>query len=232
MNEALLFLTALCSSIFVLIAWRSGKERLYSAIIVFLILIAAVGGKIVEFFSFATNTGNIFYASVFLATYFLIERYGTREGIRSIWIGVVAVAFFSLLARFTSALIGSDSTTELDAALSVAFSPLFRVTFASLLAYTVSQSLNVHLYIYLKERFKGAHLWLRANLTNAAAQLVDSIVFFLVAFWGVVPLASVGEVLITGLVLKIAFMMLAAPLLYLNNVEENDGEGVAVIAIR
>jgi uncharacterized integral membrane protein (TIGR00697 family) len=232
MNEVLLFFSAVLSGAFVLTAWKLGKERLYSAIIVFLILIAAVGGKIVEFFGFATNTGNIFYASVFLATYFLIERYGTREGIRSIWIGVVAVAFFSVLARITSTLIGSGATAELDTAISVAFSPLLRLTFASLLAYAISQSLNVYVYIYLKERWEGARLWLRANVTNAIAQVVDSAVFFLVAFWGVVPFTSVWEVIVTGFILKVIFMMLASPLLYLNRVEEEDGEELAVIAIR
>src|SRR3989344_1683404 len=232
MNEALLFLSGLISIAFVLAAWKLGKERLYSAIIVFLILIAAVGGKIVEFFGFATNTGNIFYASVFLATYFLIERYGRREGIRSIFIGIVAVVFFSLLARVTSALIGSGATAQLDDALSVAFDPLLRLTFASLLAYAISQSCNVYLYIYLKERLQGAHVWLRANVTNVVAQLLDSTVFFLVAFLGTVPFASVWEVLLTGFVIKVVFMMLASPLLYLNRVEEEDDEGQAIIAIR
>ena len=93
-NELILLLTAVVSAVFVFTAWRFGKERLYSAIIVFLILIASLGGKIVTFAGHPTNTGNIFYASVFLATYFLIERYGKREGIRSIWIGVVWVVFF------------------------------------------------------------------------------------------------------------------------------------------
>jgi uncharacterized integral membrane protein (TIGR00697 family) len=232
MNESLLFLSGLISVAFVLAAWRLGKERLYSAIIVFLILIAGVGGKIVDFFGFETNTGNIFYASVFLATYFLIERYGRREGIRSIWIGVIAVVFFSLLARLTSALTGSGATAELDAALSVAFDPLLRLTFASLLAYAISQTCNVYLYIYLKERLKGARVWLRANATNIVAQLIDSTVFFLVAFLGTVPFANVWEVLLTGFVIKVIFMLAAAPLLYLNRVEEEDGEGQAVIAIR
>jgi uncharacterized integral membrane protein (TIGR00697 family) len=232
MNESLLFLSGLISVAFVLAAWRLGKERLYSAIIVFLILIAGVGGKIVDFFGFETNTGNIFYASVFLATYFLIERYGRREGTRSIWIGVIAVVFFSLLARITSVLVGSGATAELDAALVVAFDPLLRLTFASLIAYAISQTCNVYLYIYLKERMQGARLWLRANATNVVAQLIDSIVFFLVAFLGTVPFTNVWEVLLIGFVIKVVFMLAASPLLYLNRVEEEDGEGQAVIAIR
>lgn len=231
MNEALLLLTAIASSLFVVVSWHLGKERLYSAIIVFLILIAAVGGKTVEFFGLTTNTGNIFYASVFLATYFLIERYGKREGIRSIWIGGIAVLFFTVLARLTTALIGTPETATLSSALDVAFSPLLRITFASLLAYAISQTLNVHLYCYLMERLNGSHRWLRANATNAAAQFVDSVVFFLIAFAGVVPLREVIEVLLVGFSIKVVFMMVAAPLLRLNRFEEVEDDS-ATIAIR
>src|SRR3989344_5086065 len=112
-NEPILVAIAILCAAFVYAAWRFDKSRLYSLIVIFLILISLTGGKIVEFFGFATNTGNIFYASVFLATYFLIERYGRREGIRSIWIGILAVVFFSLLARLTSALTGSGATVGL-----------------------------------------------------------------------------------------------------------------------
>ena len=53
----------------------------------------------------------------------------------------------------------------------------------------------------------------------------------MIAFGGVVPPASVGEVIVVGFALKVAFMMCAAPLLRLNRYEETD-DGVAAIAIR
>src|SRR6185295_9085265 len=132
MNELLLFVSALVSAAFVIAAWKLGRERLYMVITVFLILISSVGGKIVLFFGHATNTGNIFYASVFLATYFLIERYGRREGLYSIWVGVVAVVFFSILARLTALLVGTEMTATLNDAVAIAFSPLPRLALASL----------------------------------------------------------------------------------------------------
>lgn len=70
MNELLLIVIAIMSALFVVVGWRLGKERLYTVIVIFLLLIVAVGGKVVSFFGYETNTGNIFYASVFLATYF------------------------------------------------------------------------------------------------------------------------------------------------------------------
>lgn len=229
MNELLLCLTAILCVAFVYGAWKFGKEHLYSVIIVFLILIATVGGKIVLFFGHETNTGNVFYASVFLATYFLIERYGRRVGIYSIWVGIIAVSFFVAFVDITVALVGADSTAPLNAALAVAFAPVSRVAFASLLAYACSQNLNVYLYLYLKRRMGHSYLWLRANISNVVSQILDSIVFFTVAFLGVVAPSGIWDIILTGFVIKIVYMMLASPLLYLNNIEERD-DGVVTIS--
>jgi uncharacterized integral membrane protein (TIGR00697 family) len=231
MNEALLLLIALVSVAFVFTSWRLGKERLYSAIIVFLILIATVGGKTADFFGHTTNTGNIFYASVFLATYFLIERYGKLEGLRSIWIGIISVVFFTFLVYLSIALIGSPQTASLNSALSAAFNPVTRIALASLVAYFFSQTVNVYTYTFFKERWKGAHLWLRANIANAIAQVVDSIIFFTIAFAGTVDRMDVLGILATGFLLKVIYMMCATPLLYLNKMEEEEAGHTTTIVM-
>jgi queuosine precursor transporter len=231
MNELLLLATAVASTSFIIISWKLGKERLYSAIIIFLILIATVGGKIVEFFGAQTNTGNIFYAAVFLATYFLIDRHGKKEGLRSIWIGVIGVTFFILLAKLTVALQGLETSADLNRAYEIIFDPATRVTLASLVAYTLSQNLNVRLYIHLKEKSQKLNLWMRANVTNAIAQVLDSLVFFLIAFVGVVPLSNIFEVIGMSLVIKIVFMMLASPLLYFNTIESEESRGYSAVTL-
>ncbi len=233
MNELLLLLTALISSAFVVAGWKLGKERLYTVIVVFLILIAAVGGKIVPILGYETNTGNIFYASVFLATYFLIERYGRNEGIYSIWVGLFVVVFFTALARITIMFTGSATTEPLNAALEVALAPIPRVALASLVAYMVSQTVNVYLYLYLKREFEERYLWFRANVSNLIAQSIDSAVFFTVAFVGVLPFASMIEAIRTGLLIKIVFMAAASSLLYLNKEqEERDAEGKMTVMLK
>lgn len=231
-NELLLVLTAILCAGVVLVAWQLDKERLHSSILIFLILISVMGGKIVEFFGYETNTGNIFYASIFLATYFLIERYGKREGLRSIWIGILGVIFFSALLQISLLYTSTPTTESLSAALREAFAPLSRVALASLIGYTVSQAFNVFLFLKLKQQFINGRLWLRANLANAGAQLVDSAIFFSIAFSGIVSTENIVEIIVTGFVIKVLFMMIAAPLLYLNRIEEEDGEGYASIAFK
>jgi len=232
MNELLLLVTAVFSAGFVVAGWKLGKERLYSVIVVFLILIASTGGKIAIFFGHETNTGNIFYASVFLATYFIVERYGKREGLYSIWVGVLCLVFFSVLAQISAVLQGSDASNGFNAALSVVFAPLSRVALASLVAYVISQNVNVRIYLSLKSRLSATSLWLRANISNAAAQVVDSIVFFTIAFGGVVLPPHFLDIALTGFAIKVIYMMLASPLLYLNKVEEEDGHDYSTVTLR
>ncbi|RJQ34802.1 VUT family protein [Candidatus Parcubacteria bacterium] len=234
MNEFLLFLTGVLSTLFVYIAWRTGaEERLcYTTIAVFLILIASVGGKLVELLGHETNVGNIYYAALFLATYFIIERFGKRGGVRTLVIGAVIAVFFSALVQIAILYEGAESSAPLNAALTTVFASSLRVAFASLIAFLVSQSVNIFLYIYMKERAHGRYLWLRANATNLFAQIVDSTIFFLIAFWGVVAPENMFDILLTGIAIKVVYMMLAAPLLYLNKEEREIGKDYAAITLR
>ena len=231
-NELLLVLTAALSTGAVLTAWKLNRERIYSVILIFLILITIGGAKIIELFGHVTNTGNVFYAAAFLSTYFLIERYGKREGVRSIWVGVLGVGIFSVLLQIVISYVGSADTATLNDQLAAALAPAPRLAFASLAAYALSQTLNVYLYIYLKKRFNGKRLWLRANICNVLAQILDSCIFFGVAFGGVVAPAHIGDILLTGLIIKVTYMAIASPLLYLNTIEQDDDGHYATITLQ
>lgn len=231
-NEALLLVEATLCAGFVFVAWKLDKHRLHGLIAIFLILIATTGGKIVEFFGHETNTGNIFYASVCLATYFLIERWGKGEAFRSVGVGVVAVLFFTVFLQITVAFEGVSEAARFSGALDILFETAPRLALASLAAYAASQALNIYLYAALKRRWAGRYVWLRANLANAGTQALDSVIFFSIAFGGLVLPSDVADIILTGYAIKIAFMMLAAPLLYLNVVEEEEHEGQPEITMR
>ncbi len=223
MNEILILIQSVVCATLVFLAWRLDRERLYGVIAILLILISVTGGKIVVLFGHATNTGNVLYASVFLATYFLIERYGKREGFRSIRLGLVGIVFFMILARLSVLFTGVSETEQFNGALEQLLAPSYRIAVASIIAFVCSQSLNVLLYTYLKTHTPHIGLWLRANTSNLFAQILDSVLFFSIAFAGVVGTAGVIDALLTGLVIKILFIAVSAPLLYLNGFEEDNG---------
>jgi len=61
-----------------------------------------------------------------------------------------------------------------------------RVTIAGMVAYLISQYHDVWAFHFWKRKTASRHLWLRNNLSTAVSQLLDTVVFIIIAFYGVV----------------------------------------------
>ena len=86
-----------------------------------------------------------------------------------------------------------------------------RIIAASMAAYVVSRFHDVWLYNLLKNRMHGRHMWLRNNLTTMLSQLIDTMVFITIAFYGVLPLLP----LIAGQwAVKVLIALFDTPLVY------------------
>lgn len=88
-----------------------------------------------------------------------------------------------------------------------------RIWLGGIIAYGVSQTLNVTIFAALKGR-EGSHmLWFRAAVASMLSQLVDSLLFVMIAFYGVFP---IGELLIGQMLAKVTLSaILVPPLIYL-----------------
>jgi len=213
-NEILFLLAALVDIIFVLIASWQGTEWLLGTVILNLLLVGIFGAKLVSIFGFVTNAGNVFYACVFLATHFILELRGRKAALRTIWVGVVFVFFFSALSQFAVMFNGSGLSQMANASLAGVFSFSFRVFCASILAYIFAQYVNISLYEWLRDRMDGKHLWIRSNGANILAQLVDSCLFFSIAFFDL-PGPLLVQAILIGWAVKTAVVLLGTPFLYL-----------------
>jgi uncharacterized integral membrane protein (TIGR00697 family) len=65
-----------------------------------------------------------------------------------------------------------------------------RIWVAGIIAYGVSQFLNVTIFSWLKGREGARLLWLRAGVASILSQIVDTLLFITIAFYGVFPIAS------------------------------------------
>lgn len=169
--------------------------------------------KTIEILGLTATLGNIVYAGTFLATDILSERYGKDAARRGVWIG-----FFSLLA-FTAlmqlALFFEPAPSDMmQVHLLGLFGLLPRIVLASLVAYLVSQRHDIWAYQFWKARFPGP-LWLRNNLSTIISQLIDSVVFTLIAFWGVFSPRILAEIVVTTYVIKAVVAIADTPFLYL-----------------
>ncbi|RLG68080.1 MAG: VUT family protein, partial [Methanobacteriota archaeon] len=66
--------------------------------------------------------------------------------------------------------------------------PAPRIVAASMVAYLVSQHHDVFAFHFWKKKTGGKHLWIRNNASTVVSQLVDSVIFITLAFYGVTPL--------------------------------------------
>jgi uncharacterized integral membrane protein (TIGR00697 family) len=87
-----------------------------------------------------------------------------------------------------------------------------RIWIAGIVAYGVSQTLNVTLFSWLR-REGGKLLWLRAAIAGVLSQIVDTLLFISIAFLGVFP---IRELLIGQMLAKVTLSaVLVPPLIYL-----------------
>ena len=97
--------------------------------------------------------------------------------------------------------------------------PNRRIVLASLLAYLCSQKHDVWAFHFWKALTGGRHKWLRNNLSTMTSQLIDTVIFVGIAFWGVVP--NLGEMILAQYVLKLLIALVDTPLFYVFTAERS-----------
>jgi uncharacterized integral membrane protein (TIGR00697 family) len=87
-----------------------------------------------------------------------------------------------------------------------------RIWLGGITAYGVSTFLNVTIFSRLKSREGAGLLWLRAGIASVLSQVVDTLIFITVAFYGVFP---IGELLLGQMLAKVVLSaVLVPPLVY------------------
>jgi uncharacterized integral membrane protein (TIGR00697 family) len=82
-----------------------------------------------------------------------------------------------------------------------------RIWIGGLIAYGTSQVLNVTIFSALKGREGGKLLWFRSAVASVLSQIVDTLIFITIAFYGVFPIGALlaGQML-SKVVLSIVFV--------------------------
>lgn len=193
-----------------------GKNGLYAFAIFGTLLGNIAVCKCVDIFGFSTTAGNVLYASTFLVTDILSEKYSRKDA-------AMAVAYsFSIMVLWMIGtqlimLFAPNGNDYVNGSLEVVFSLVPRITLASLAGYIFSQTLDVFLYHYIwkKTGYSKSKLWLRNNASTLTSQAVDTVIFTFIAFWGVFPNDVFMSILITTYLFKAVVAVLDTPFIYI-----------------
>jgi hypothetical protein len=175
---------------------------------------------LVHAFGLDTTLGNVLFASTFLATDIMSELYGKKEASRCVKIGILANITFILISQSWFLYIPAEGDAMAEPIRTV-FANTPRVMLASLFAYAVCEIYDVWAYHavwkWSEKKFgdKKSYLWLRNNGSTLVSQLINVVVFNLLAFAGVFPWKTIGEILIFGYGIFIVTSLMDTPFVYL-----------------
>ena len=191
-----------------------GRKALYVIIAADIIVCNIQVIKTIELFGFVATLGNILYGSIFLATDLLSDVYGKKEARRGVWLGFFALIFMTVSMQL-ALLFQPHASDFSNEAMKTIFGFIPRITVASLIAYLTSQHHDVWAFHFWKKKTEGRHLWLRNNASTWVSQAIDSVVFVLVAFYGVFETPVLLSILGTTYVVKVLVAALDTPVVYL-----------------
>lgn len=172
---------------------------LNSIFMIGLVMSNLFGGKIISVLGFTVAGAIITYPLTFLSTDIIGEIWGKQEANDCVKIGIIVQLIFLALGYLSLAIPPQEASESLQQSLTVVLNQGLRMTLASLGAFSVSQFLDVFLFHKLKESCNGKKKWLRNNLSTMTSQLVDTLIFITIAFYGVVdnlPVMVLGQYVI------------------------------------
>ena len=175
---------------------------------------------LVKAFGLEQTLGNILFASTFLTTDILSENYSKKDATMAVKTGIMASLAFIVISRFWLWFIPSENDV-ISVSIVTVFENTPRVMFAGFLVYAIVQNFDVWLYHKLwdvtskKSRNKKSFLWLRNNLATMTSQLINAILFNVIAFWGIYDTKTLINIIISTYVIYFITSVADTPAVYL-----------------
>ncbi|MFL6752980.1 MAG: queuosine precursor transporter [Sphingomicrobium sp.] len=179
-----------------------------------MVCIAGVlGNKQVALGPLAVEAGIFAFLLLVVTSSSVAELHGRATANRLVLFGFVPLIASVLLSI---AVLAVPASPDMDPDRLLAFDTMMsgtpRIWVGGITAYGVSTFLNVTIFSRLKAREGAGLLWLRAAIASVLSQIVDTLIFITIAFYGVFP---IGELILGQMLAKIVLSaVLVPPLVY------------------
>ncbi|MCW1970963.1 MAG: queuosine precursor transporter [Anaerolineae bacterium] len=191
----------------------------------------ASAAKIVDLGMFAGrpmifDAGTLIFPLSYIFSDVLTEVYGYSTSRRVIWIGFVSLFLMSVVLMVVGIMPGEAgwlATTAAGDNTAATFGQdafdkvlglTWRIVLGSLVAYWCGSFINDYVLAKLKVRTEGQLLWLRTIGSTLVGEGVDTLVFALVAFWGVLPNDILIDLILANYIFKVGVEVVFTPLTY------------------
>ena len=177
-----------------------------------MVCIAGVlGAKQVAIGPLAVEAGIFAFILLIVLGSTVAELYGRETADRLVRIGFVPLIASMLLIQLVLALPTDPGMYEpAKAAFPIVVGQGARMMLAGLIAYGLSQTLNVLIFSRLAGSGEGRLLWLRAMIASVASQVLDTLLFISISFYGERPIM---DLMVGQMIAKIVLSLVLVPVL-------------------
>jgi len=152
---------------------------------------------------------------VFLMTDVIGEVYGKRAAKFFVLAGFISTALFIVYSFLSLAMPWSDDGQWARQGYNQIFGISLRMAIASLAAFLIAEYQDVFSFFFFRKKLGTRFFWLRSLLSNLWSQLLDSVIFMVIAFAGVYATKTLISIIISWWLYKVAMGALYTPLSYI-----------------
>ncbi len=182
--------------------------------------------KVIEVGGVTATAGLIVFPISYIINDCIAEIWGFKKARLIIWSGFAMNFLVVGFGQLAVALPAASFWTE-EEEFNFVFGMAPRIVVSSLCAFGVGSFLNAYVMSRMKITSHGRHFSLRAVVSTLAGESADSLIFFPIAFGGLIPWTELGVMILTQAILKSLYEVLVLPVTiyvvhYIKRIENTD----------
>ena len=166
--------------------------------------------KVIQVFGITVTAGLLVFPISYIINDCIAEVWGFRKARLIIWSGF-AMNFFVVMLGLIAVALPAAPCWEGEAHFNFVFGMAPRIVAASLTAFLVGSFLNAYVMSRMKVASGGRHFSARAIWSTVVGETADSLIFFPVAFGGIIAWPELLVMMCIQIVLKSLYEVLILP---------------------
>jgi uncharacterized integral membrane protein (TIGR00697 family) len=176
-----------------------------------LIVANIIEQKLIRIGPIEATAGLLIFPVSYIVNDLIAEVWGYRKARLIIWYGFAMNFLAVIIFRLSIWVPGSENFTHGDA-FNLVLGNTLRITLASFAAFLVGSFLNAYVMSKMKILQRGRGFSIRAVVSTIIGEGADSIVFFTLAFYAIIPTKDMLVLVATQTAMKTAYEIIILPL--------------------
>ena len=176
-----------------------------------LIVANIVEQKLISIGPIEATAGLLIFPVSYIINDIIAEVWGYRKARLIIWYGFMMNFLTVIIFRLSIVVPGSENFSHQEA-FQLVLGNTERISLASFVAFLIGSFLNAMVMSKMKLFQKGRNFSLRAVVSTLVGEGADSLVFFTIAFVGVIPNGDLMTLILTQTAMKTGYEILVLPL--------------------